>query len=404
MTDRLYYTDAYLREFEARIVGRLDHGDRPAVLLDRTAFYPTSGGQPFDTGWLGQARVVEVVDAPDGRPLHVLEGPIPEEAVAGRIDWPRRFDHMQQHTGQHVLSATFERLLGVRTTSVHLGSAAATIDLEREVTPGEIEAAEAAACEVVWENRPVAIRFVDAQDALALPLRKESSRTGRLRIVEVEGVDTSACGGTHVSRTGAVGIISVSAWERFRGGTRIEFRCGGRTLRAHRALRDTVAAAVRLISVAPDALPQGVERLQAENKAIRARLEDLERRLARREADNLAAGAQGAGSIRLVVGAVPDSDLATVKTIARHIASRPQHAAILFTADAPAAVVIARAPDVSLDASALVRGLTAQFGGRGGGRAESAQAAGLDAPTDRLVSAAQAAVRELQSGAALDPP
>ena len=403
MTERLYYTDAYLREFEARIVGRLDHCDRPAVLLDRTAFYPTSGGQPFDTGWLGQARVVEVVDAPDGRLLHVLEGPVPEGAVAGRIDWSRRFEHMQQHTGQHVLSATFERLLGVRTTSVHLGSAAATIDLEREVTPEEIDAAEAAACEVVWENRPVTITLVEAQDAVALPLRKVSSRTGPLRIVEVEGVDTSACGGTHVSRTGAVGIITVSAWERFRGRTRIEFRCGGRTLRAHRALRDTVAAAVRLISVAPDALPGGIERLQADNKALRARVEDLERRLARHEADRLAAGAHSAGGIRLVVEAVPDADLATMKTIARHIASRPQHAAVLFTAEIPAAVVIARAPDVSLDASVLLKALTAQFGGRGGGRSETAQAAGLDAPADRLVSAAHAAVRDFQSGSPVDP-
>ena len=280
MTERLYYTDPYLTEFEAHVldVQRLDA--RHGIVLDRTAFYPTSGGQPFDTGTLGAARVVDVVDRDDGSILHIVEGDPPQGRVAARVDWERRFEHMQQHTGQHVLSAAFERLLGVRTTSFHLGSAGSTINLAREVTPAEIDTAEDAANRVVWDDWPVTIRFVDAEDAQALPLRKESSRTGQLRIIEVEGFDVSACGGTHVARTGAIGLIAVSAWERFRGGSRIEFRCGVRALRAHRQLRDIVAAGIKLVSVGRDELAQGIERVQTENKELKRRAKDLETRLA----------------------------------------------------------------------------------------------------------------------------
>ncbi len=260
MTERLYYLDSYLQTFDARLVSVGQVGGRPSVVLDRTVFYPTSGGQPFDTGTLGGARVLDVVEREDGAILHVVErevevsvsgiGDSSIEIVTGRIDWPRRFEHMQQHTGQHVLSAAIDQVCGVRTESFHLGAASATIDLARELTLAEIADAEDLANAVVWEDRPVGIRFVDAEDSSALQLRKESARTGTLRIVDVEGFDVSACGGTHVTRTGAIGIIAVSGWERLRGGTRLEFRCGVRALHRHRLLRDTVDAGRRLLSTA----------------------------------------------------------------------------------------------------------------------------------------------------------
>ena len=212
VTERIYYTDPYATEFEATVVNvePIPGDRRHAVVLDRTAFYPTSGGQPFDTGTLGAGRVVEVVDEDDGRIVHLVEGEIQPGAVRGRIDWSRRFEHMQQHTGQHVLSAAFDRLLKVRTVSFHLGTASSTIDLAREVTVGEIARVEQEANRIVWENRAVTIRFADAGEAAAMPLRKESKREGVLRLVEVEEFDVSACGGTHVARTGAIGIIAVA--------------------------------------------------------------------------------------------------------------------------------------------------------------------------------------------------
>src|SRR5262245_42395192 len=270
MTDRLYYTDPYLRKFDATIRALDDRDGRTIAVLDRTAFYPTSGGQPFDTGVLGGQAVVDVFDEDDGTIAHVLaahERPLHVgDTVAGEIDWPRRFDHMQQHTGQHVLSAAFDRVFGVRTVSFHLGSDASTIDLAREMTPGEIAAAEDAANAIVWEDRPVAIRFSSRDEAAAMPLRKEPKREGTLRLVDVENWDLSACGGTHVARTGAIGIITVASWERFKGGQRLEFLCGGRALRRFRFYRDALDASGRLLSVLPGELPAAIERLQVELK------------------------------------------------------------------------------------------------------------------------------------------
>ena len=390
MTDRLYYLDPYLTEFEARVLEVLPHDGRHGIVLDRTAFYPSSGGQPFDTGMLNGARVVDVVDRDDGRIVHVVEGEAPQGHVAARVDWERRFEHMQQHTGQHVLSAAFDRLFDVRTTSFHLGSAGSTIDLARSVTPAEIAAAEDAANRVVWEDRPVTIRFVDAEDAQALPLRKESSRTGRLRIIEVEGFDVSACGGTHVARTGAIGIIAIAAWERFRGGSRIDFRCGVRALQAHRRLRDVVSSAIKLVSVGQEELPLGIERLQAENRESKRRMNDLETRLAGHEAAAMASRAIELPGMRLVLESVPDLDMNGLKTIAQDIASRPGHAAVLCTTSSPSSVVIARAGDVPLDAADLLKRLIREFGGKGGGRPELAQGGGSTIEPAKVLAAVRA--------------
>src|ERR1051325_8271085 len=275
MTERLYYADAYLHEFDASITRVESRDGRTAVYLDRTAFYPTSGGQPFDIGTFGdRCRVVDVIDE-DDEIAHVVEGTLSTgERVHGSIDWTRRFDHMQQHTGQHVLSAAIDRLFGVKTVSFPPCTAASTIDLSRELTAKDLVRAEIEANRIVWENRPVAIRYATAEEAAAMPLRKESVREGTLRLIDVAGFDLSACGGTHVSKTGGIGVIAIGAVERFKGGQRVEFFCGGRALTKFRAMRDALAGAVRVLSVLPDALPQAIEKLQAEardrQKAIAA--------------------------------------------------------------------------------------------------------------------------------------
>src|SRR4029079_1626796 len=208
MTERLYYTDPYLREFDATLVDTVSHEGQTALVLDRTAFYPDSGGQPADAGAFGDVRVLDVVHVEDGRILHVVDRAPSATALHGTIDWTRRFDHMQQHTGQHVLSAAFARLLSVRTESFHMGVDYSTIDLAREVSAQEVARAQNAANRIVWEDRPVTIRFADADEAASMGLRKESKRDGTLRLIEIEDFDLSACGGTHVARTGAIGIIA----------------------------------------------------------------------------------------------------------------------------------------------------------------------------------------------------
>jgi alanyl-tRNA synthetase len=393
LTDRLYYSDPYAREFDATVVGAEEHDGKPAVVLDRTAFYPTSGGQPFDTGTLGAARVIDVVDR-DESILHVLDRPLASGQVHGTVDWTRRFEHMQQHTGQHVLSAAFDHLLGARTESFHLGSAAATIDLSREVSAKEIERAEDEANRIVWEDRPVAIRFADAAEAAKLPLRKEPARGGLLRLIDVEGFDISACGGTHVARTGAIGIIAVAGWEKFRGGTRVEFVCGGRALGGYRAFRDTIVSSVRLISVLPHELPAGIERLQAEGKDTKKRIKDLQARLATFEAGSLADAAEPAGSVRLVAAALEGWDPNGLKVIASTIVERPHHVAVLIGAPAPYAIVVARSADASFDSGAALKTLVGRFGGKGGGRPDLAQGGGLQGGTGDILAAARALVKD----------
>ncbi|PYR38509.1 MAG: hypothetical protein DMF93_16015 [Acidobacteria bacterium] len=403
MTDRLYYTDPYLREFDATVQRVETRGGRTLVTLDRTAFYPTSGGQPFDTGTLGPFRVVDVVDEEDGSISHVVEPGTENQAgtgnlepgtahlVRGAIDWPRRFDHMQQHTGQHVLSAAFERLFHMRTVSFHLGADVSTVDLAREASPREIAAAEDEANRVVWEDRPVAIRFASAEEASRLPLRKEPARGGTLRLIDVEQFDLSACGGTHVARTGAIGVIAVARWERFKGGQRLEFVCGGRALRAYRVLRDATASSIRQLSVLPAELPTAIERLVGEAREQTRARSALQQELAGYRAEELATAAESVGVARLVAVAI-DADATGLKTIAAAIAAKPGHIAAVVSRSSPALVVIARAEGLTLSAQQVIAALAAKFGGRGGGRPELAQAGGLNASPDAILAEARAIV------------
>jgi alanyl-tRNA synthetase len=414
MTDRLYYTDPYLREFDAAVARIETRGPRRILILDRTAFYPSSGGQPFDTGTLTvqadngseiSVPITDVVDDDDGSVAHVVAPEAPDVAVGARvrgaIDWPRRFDHMQQHTGQHVLSAAFDRLFAVRTVSFHLGEAASTIDLAREVSARELASAEAEANRVVWDDRPVTIRFASAADAAAMPLRKESARQGTLRLIDVDGFDLSACGGTHVARTGGIGIIAVSGAERFKGGSRVEFVCGARALARFRLLRDVAATAGRLLSVGPEDVGPSIERLQAESRDVRRLATALQSELARFRAADLAAGAEpvsagASGARQLVVRAV-DADANAVKQLAAAVTARPGFVVVLATASTPAVVVVARSSDVSLQANELLAAVTATFGGKGGGRPELAQAGGVAAAPEELFAKVRALLQSSTS-------
>lgn len=389
MTERLYYTDAYRRGFAADVTACAAAGDRFEVTLTATAFYPTSGGQPHDLGLLGGRRVLDVVDHEDGRLVHVLDGPLDVGArVDGAVDWPRRFDHMQQHTGQHVLSAAFERIAQARTESFHLGTGSATIDLHRQVSPAEITAAEDDANRVVWEDRPVTVRFVSAEEATTLPLRKESGRTGTLRLVEIDDFDLSACGGTHVARTGGIGVIAVTGWERFKGGTRLEFQCGGRALGRLREWREALAAANRVLSVSPAELAPAIERLQAENKALARTGRGFQEQLATHVAAGLVAAGERVNGRVVVATALDGWDAPGLKAVASAAASHAGVAAAVFSTTAPALVVVARATDVPLDASAVLKALVAQFGGKGGGKPDLAQGGGLVGAPDEILATA----------------
>jgi alanyl-tRNA synthetase len=392
MTNRLYYNDSYRVAFDGAVVSCEPHDERFAVVLDQTVFYPTSGGQPFDVGTLADAVVFDVIDRED-HITHVVDRELAVGAtVHGAIDWRRRFDHMQQHTGQHVLSAAFDRLFAIRTESFHLGAASATIDLGREVTRQQIAAVTEESNRIVWEDRPVTVRFASAEEARAMPLRKESIRTGPLRLVEIQEFDLSACGGTHVGRTGAIGMIAVASWEKFRGGTRVEFLCGGRALHRFGEWRDALAATTQRLSVLPSELAAAIEKLQLETKGLQKTIRSQQEQLAGHEAQGLVARAERMGErLMLFVDAMEGWDAAGLKTLATAAAAiAPSMAVALFSRAEPPVVVIAAGGDTHVDAAAVLKTLTARFGGKGGGKRELAQGGGFGAPLEQLIEATRA--------------
>ena len=390
MTKRLYFTDSYLREFDSEVIACEPVDSRFEVSLAATAFYPSGGGQPHDLGVLGGRVVLDVIDREEAGLVHVLDGPLEAGAhVRGVVDWTRRFDHMQQHSGQHLLSAAFESICHARTESFHLGVTNSTIDLNRVVSPAQIAAAEDEVNRIVWADREVRLRFTTAEEAAALPLRKETGREGALRLIEVDGFDLSACGGTHVSRTGVVGVVAVTGWEKFKGGTRIEFVCGGRALGRIREWREVFSATSRVLSVLPQGLAEAIERLQGDNKTLGKTVREQQTQLAVHEAARLSALGERLSDGRVIVAqSLVGWDASGLKTIASAVASSGATAAI-FSASTPALVVVARGSDSKVDASAVVKALLGRFGGKGGGKPEMAQAGGLMGDIGEMVEGAR---------------
>jgi alanyl-tRNA synthetase len=285
MTQRLYYSEPYRRSFDAKVLTATAAGDRLHVTLDQTSFYPTSGGQPFDTGTLGGASVVDVVDNDDGAITHVVSGSLKlGDVVSGEIDWARRFDHMQQHTGQHVLSAAFDRLFAVRTESFHMGQLSSTIDLAREVSAAEVAKAEDDANRIVWEDRAVAIRFATAEEAAAMGMRKESARTGTLRLIDVQDYDLSACGGTHVERTGAIGLIAIGSVGKVQGRIARGIPVRRPRARAIPVWKGALSAMQKHLSVPPIDMAASIEQMQEDAKATQRNVRGFQEKLAGHEA------------------------------------------------------------------------------------------------------------------------
>ena len=377
VTERLYYSDSHLIEFDARVV---DLSDRvsgwTAVVLDRTAFYPTGGGQPSDTGTLNGARVVECIDDGDNGVLHVIQGAAParDAVVHGRVDWSRRLDHMQQHTGQHILSQSFINLFNAPTKSFRVLETACEIDVDlKNPTSEVIERAVELANNVIWEDRAIAIRNVTSSEAAELPLRKEPARDGDLRLIEIDGFDLTPCGGTHAYRTGEVGMIAVRSWERAKGLTRIEFVAGVRALADYRKANRSAREVAALFSTGRDDAPQVAAQMVEEHKDLNRRIRALEELAAEVEAEKLFTTAtQG------VVSQVFDGrDAESLKKLAQALIAKPAIVALLASRDKDTArLVFARSADASGDMSALMREACALLDGRGGGKPELAQGGG----------------------------
>ena len=379
-SERRYYDDAYTARFTSRVTARERRGDHEAIELESTYFYPESGGQESDRGTLGEAPVVDVQADESGRVWHLLAhpGPALDGPAEGVLDWARRFDHMQQHTGQHVLSAAFERVLDAPTVSSRL-SERGTIEVElADVDWRSVERVEDAANAVVWEDREVLRHWVSEADLGRFDLRKAPPKDragagGRIRIVEIPDWDASPCGGTHTRHTGEIGAIKVVRWERVRGHLRFEFHCGRRALRDHAWRTEALVEAARRRTLADRELLAHLERAVEERDELRKRVAEMSDRLLLAEARAAVAGGAPAA---LWHPARPRDEV-------RRLAIKCLEAGapwVVAGAGAPEAVVVGgRAKALDLDLRALVPGLLERAGGRGGGSPDLVQAAARDA-------------------------
>ena len=379
-SERLYYDDSYTTRFEAQIAAHGEHKGRSAVELDRTYFYPESGGQEADRGTIGGVPVADVQADDDGRVWHVVD--LPDGAggaLPGAVDWKRRFDHMQQHTGQHILSAAFERVLDAPTLSSHLGEERSTLEMGlADADWRAIERIEEAANQIVWDDRPIELHWVDAEGLKRFTLRKPPAVTGRIRIVEIPEWDVSACGGTHTRRTGEVGVIKIVRWEKVRGNVRFEFLCGARALHDHAWRTEALIEGARRRTLKDRELLAHLERAAAERDELRKRVTEMSERLIGIEAKE-------------AVGDPP-------RPVVRFDADRPREDVRRFViqclalgapwaaagASAPDAVVmLGRAKSGDFALRTLVPTLTATAQGKGGGSPDLIQVSAADANAAR---------------------
>ncbi len=414
MTERLYRDDPYLLEFEARVVSRGEHEGRPAVVLDRTAFYAESGGQPWDTGTIEDVPVVAVLESGEDV-LHVLAAPLAAELVRGRVDGERRRDHREQHHGQHLLSRAFVQVARAGTVSFHLGAEHATIDLDREVTEEQARTAETLANEVIWDARPVAVRTVSRAEAVALGVTPPAEGGDAVRLVEAAGFDRQPCGGTHPRSTAEVGVVIVLARERYKGGSRVRFVCGHRALAAVRARNVVLDRLGTLLSAPPEGLPEAATRALESLALANRRGADLLERALDGEARRLLADAGvpvysstphpipphvGGGERRspgcpalvsTIYGGWPAADL---RSLAQRLVALAPCVALLGSRSDKAHLVFAQSEGLGHDIPDLLSAAALAVGGRGGGKGNLAQGGGdrLDR-LDEALAAAAAAVR-----------
>jgi alanyl-tRNA synthetase len=412
MTDRLYYHDSFLYDFDAEVRDVIET-PRPAVILDRTAFYPTSGGQIHDTGAIStgneQLKVTEVADTEDGKVVHYLEAVKdlkPGTRVRGQIDPTRRRDHMQQHSGQHVLSAAFIRLFDMPTVSFHMADDYCSIDLDTAtLNKDQVESAEGLANEIVLENRPVDIRFVTREEAVTLGLRKlPPAERDELRLIDIRDFDLTACGGTHVNQTGQIGCILLRKFERVRQGWRVEFIAGQRAVRTARRDFTTLTETAALFSSHIYDVAQQARKSLDEIKSLRKQHEQSQEELAAAQAAVLLAETPEANGRKLIIRTFADRDIHSLKLLAQKLTRlSPMAVALLATTSPQPSLVFAQSSSFApsgqpFDLGALMKETLSQFNGRGGGSKDMAQGG---VPTaDALAAALDVAARRLSSSGA----
>lgn len=381
MTLRLYYDDAYLTEFDARVVSCTPMGDGFDVRLDRSAFYPTSGGQPFDTGSIDSARVLDV-QVVDGDVLHLTDRALPVGAqVHGKIDWPRRFDHMQQHAADHMIAGTIWRMLGGVTIGLHESDEVSTIDIampggRTHLTADEIARVESHVNDQIQRDVPIRCWFPSPEELETLPLRKKPTVSEHIRVVAIGDEEMVACGGTHPSTAGQLGLVKIVSVAPARGKLRLGFIAGGRALRDYALCYSSAHAAAELFSTRVENLESSVRALQERLHEAEGALSALREQALTRSLEEALASAPVLGGGRVIAQFV-DADAQTMRSCASALIERPGVIALLGALSGERATyVFARSKDVSLDMGALLRAAAVPLGGKGGGKPDFAQGGG----------------------------
>lgn len=378
VTTHLYYSDSYMTHFEAVILQALTVEDRPAIILDQSAFYPTGGGQPHDTGELNGIPVVEVIkDRETNQILHILQQPLQGDSVMGQINWPRRFDLMQQHTGQHILSQAILETVDAATVGFHLSREYATIDIARtDLNETSLFKAEQLANRIIYDNRPVTARFVSRDELDRLPLRKPPSVAGPVRVVTIEDFDWSACGGTHVAQTGEIGMIKIVKTERRKDFLRLTFLCGERTLRHYHQINDQIREIALWLTVSVDEALEAIQRQSEALKKAQKDNESLKEVVLTYEAQALLKEAIDVEGVLIINRLLENKTIDEARQLAQLLVQQPKRVTLFGLGGEKGQLIFARSSDVALDMPALLRLAGKLIGGGGGGSLQLAQGGG----------------------------
>jgi len=364
-TKRLYFDNPYQIEFEAKVIGRETRQSRPALILDQTCFYPESGGQPADRGYINGIEVVDVVEEKE-KILHVLKDDVQVDMVRGIIDWEARFDHMQQHSGQHILSQCFHTLLSGKTVSFHLGKSTSTVEIDmKKITEDEVEKVERLANEVVFQDEEICTYITPEDMVKTVPLRKKPQKAGHIRVVQISDFDYSACGGTHPQKTGEIGLIKILKWDRIRGNLRFEFVCGLRALIDY-SMRNRILREVAIrFTVGEGDVMSTIDKLFAELKDLKKKYRKSQDNLARFEAQKIILGAEG----KIIVQIFDDKPPDQLRNLALHVIHSGEYVALFGTKrEGRAHLILACSESLELDMRELISLLSPLIDGKGGGR------------------------------------
>lgn len=393
-TERLYNDNPYLKEFDAKVVDVIPYEGKYGIVLDRTAFYPEGGGQPFDVGQLNDVEVLQVVEK-DGELLHIVSRPLQSKEVKGIINWDRRFDHMQQHTGQHILSECFERLFDGSTDSFHLGKDIVSIEINIEsFSNSDAEHIETMANDIIYSNLPITARVVDDEELKSMPLRKKPKVSENIRIVEIKEFDYSPCGGTHVSTTGEVGMIKIKSWEKCKGGIRFTFVCGNRALKDYSLQNSIVRALGEKLSVRDLDIVEAFSKVLNDLRIAQKQLSSATQELIRFEAAQIIEESPVKDGIRLISRIFGGRSINDAKLLAQHLTQVPGTVALLACKNESAQVIFTRSDDINIDMNNLIKSVFPIIEGKGGGNSRTAQGGGPRADKlDDFLNAAAGMVR-----------